>query len=186
MSTRRLRTAHNRWVTASSLRIHLAHGASGSAESMRPWTTGLADRGFEATPVQLPRSSAERAVPAFRDAAPPGPTTVIGGHSFGGRVASLLAAEDAYAGLILMSYPLHRPGHPETVDSRTAHWPRISCPVLLLSGESDPFARIALLRDAVPKLPAGELVAYPGVRHGLNPVREDALNRIAEWLGRWR
>ena len=109
---------------------------------------------------------------------------MIGGHSFGGRVASLLAAEDAYAGLVLMSYPLHRPGHPETVDARTAHWPRISCPVLLLSGESDPFARVALLRGAVPSLPSGELITYPGVRHGLNPVREEALDRIAEWLGK--
>ena len=121
---------------------------------------------------------------AFRDAAPPGPTTVIGGHSFGGRVASLFATENEYGGLVLMSYPLHRPGHPETVDARTAHWTHISCPVLLLSGESDPFARIALLRDAVPRLPNGELVTYPGVRHGLNAVREDALDRIAEWLGK--
>lgn len=151
---------------------------------MRPWTTGLAERGFDATPVQLPRSSAERAISAFRDAAPPGLETVIGGHSFGGRVASLLAAEDDYGGLVLMSYPLHRPGHPETVDARTAHWARISCPVLLLSGESDPFARTALLRDAVPRLPTGELVTYPGVRHGLNAVREDALELIAEWLGK--
>jgi uncharacterized protein len=151
---------------------------------MRPWTNALAERGFEATPVQLPRSSAERAMPAFREAAPPGPTTVIGGHSFGGRVASLLAAEDEYAGLVLMSYPLHRPGHPETVDARTEHWARIACPVLVLSGESDPFARIARLRDAVPRLPAGELVTYPGVRHGLNAVREDALDRIAAWLAK--
>lgn len=109
---------------------------------------------------------------------------MIGGHSFGGRVASLLAADDEYAGLILVSYPLHRPGHPETVDPRTAHWPRIACPVLLLSGESDPFARIALLRAAVSKLLTGELITYPAVRHGLNAVREDALDRIAEWLGK--
>ncbi|MGH2488215.1 MAG: alpha/beta hydrolase family protein [Candidatus Limnocylindria bacterium] len=169
-------------MPASSLRIHLAHGASGSAASMRPWTAGLAQRGFEAAPVQLPRSSAERATSAFRDAAPPGPRTVIGGHSFGGRVASLLAAEDGYAGLVLLSYPLHRPGHPETVEARTAHWARISCPVLLLSGESDPFARIAELRDAVPRLRSAKVVTYPGVRHGLNAVREDALDRIAAWL----
>ena len=149
---------------------------------MRPWTSGLADRGFDAAPVQLPRSSAERAISAFREAAPPSATTVIGGHSFGGRVASLLAAEDGYAGLVLLSYPLHRPGHPETVDARIAHWPHISCPVLVLSGESDPFARIGLLRDAVPKLRSGELVTYPGVRHGLNSVREDAVDRIAAWL----
>jgi hypothetical protein len=149
---------------------------------MQPWTKGLVDRGFDAAPVQLPRSSTDRAIPAFRDAAPPSATTVIGGHSFGGRVASLLASEDGYAGLVLLSYPLHRPGHPETVDARIAHWPRISCPVLVLSGESDPFARIGLLRQAVPQLRAAELVTYPGVRHGLNAVREDALDRIAAWL----
>jgi predicted alpha/beta-hydrolase family hydrolase len=149
---------------------------------MRPWTRGLAERGFDATPVQLPRTSAERAMPAYRNVAPPGARTVIGGHSFGGRVASLLAAEEGYAGLVLMSYPLHRPGHPDTADARTAHWARISCPVLVLSGESDPFARIALLRVALPKLRNGELVTYPGVRHGLDAVREDALDRIATWL----
>lgn len=149
---------------------------------MRPWIRGLAERGFDGVPVQLPRTSAERAIPAYRDAVPPGAKTVIGGHSFGGRVASLLAAEDGYAGLVLMSYPLHRPGHPETADARTAHWARISSPVLLLSGESDPFARIALLREALPRLRKGELVSYPGVRHGLDAVREDALDRIATWL----
>lgn len=178
----RPRTNHNRRVTASTLHIHLAHGASGSAASMRPWTSALAKRGFDASPVQLPRSSAERAITAYRDAAPTSPTTVIGGHSFGGRVASLLAAEEDYAGLILMSYPLHRPGHPETVDLRTAHWARIMCPVLLLSGESDPFARIGLLQEAVPKLRDAVLFTYPGVRHGLDAVREDALDRIAAWL----
>ena len=174
-------TAHNR-VMAPALRIYLAHGASGSAASMRPWTRGLAERGFDATPVQLPRTSAERALAAYRAAVPPEAKTVIGGHSFGGRVASLLAAEDGYAGLVLMSYPLHRPGHPETADARTTHWARISCPVLLLSGESDPFARIALFREALPRLRNGELITYPGVRHGLDAVREDVLDRIATWL----
>jgi len=167
----------------SSLHVYLAHGASGSAASMRPWTDGLAARGFEAAPVQLPRSLAERAVTAYRQAVAPGPTTVIGGQSFGGRVASLIAADEAPAGLVLMSYPLHRPGHPETVDARIAHWPRIDCPVLLLSGESDPFARIQLLREVVARLPHAQLVTYPRLGHGLNAVREDALDRIAAWLG---
>lgn len=166
------------------LTVCLAHGASGSAESMRPWTDGLEGRGYSAVPVQLPRGSAERALPVYREEAPPGPSTVIGGHSFGGRVASLLAAEERPAGLILLSYPLHRPGHPETTAERTAHWPRIACPVLLLSGERDPFATIALLRTAVGLLPHAELVTYPAIGHGLNPVRDDALDRIADWLAR--
>jgi pimeloyl-ACP methyl ester carboxylesterase len=53
-----------------------------------------------------------------------------------------------------------------------------------LSGESDPFARIELLTAAVPLLPNAQLVTYPGIGHGLNRVREDALDRIAAWLSR--
>jgi pimeloyl-ACP methyl ester carboxylesterase len=55
--------------------------------------------------------------------------------------------------------------------------------VLLLSGESDPFARIELLRERVGQLPDASLFTYPGVGHGLNSVRDDALERIAAWLG---
>ena len=145
--------------------------------------SGLAARGYRASTVKLPLGKAEKAVPAYRAAAPPGPGVVIGGQSYGGRVASLLAAEEPPDGLVLLCYPLHLPGRPDTAAARTAHWPRISCPVLLLSGESDPFARIAILRDAVPLLPHAELVTYPGIGHGLNRVREDALERIAAWLG---
>jgi pimeloyl-ACP methyl ester carboxylesterase len=154
----------------TGLHVHLAHGASGSAASMRPWTDGLAARGHPATPVQLPKGPAERAIPAYREAVIPGPGVVIGGQSFGGRVASLLAADEPPAGLVLLCYPLHRPGHPETV--------------LLLSGEADPFARIELLRDAVPRLPDAELVTFPGIGHGLDRVRDDALDRISAWLAR--
>jgi len=54
--------------------------------------------------------------------------------------------------------------------------------VLLLSGESDPFARIDLLRDAVTTLPDAELVTYPKVGHGLAPVLDDSLDRVAAFL----
>jgi uncharacterized protein len=165
----------------AGLEVHLAHGASGSAASMRPHVEGLRARGIEAMAVQLPRTKAERAVAAYRAAAEPSGRRIIGGHSFGGRVASLLAAEEPYAGLVLLSYPLHPPGRGERWDERTAHWPRIDCPVLLLSGDRDPFARIELLRDAVRRLPRHELVVYPGLRHGIGPRLEDALDRIAEF-----
>lgn len=105
---------------------------------------------------------------------------VIGGHSFGGRVASMLAAQESPRALVLLSYPLHRPGRPD--EQRTAHWPQIQCPVLLLSGESDPFARIDLLRAAVLVLPSAELLTYPGVGHGLQRVLDDALDRIAVFV----
>ncbi len=162
--------------------VFLAPGASGSIAGLRGHLEGLAARGVDARPVSLPRGLALRALPAYRAAVADRAAAVIGGHSFGGRVASLLAAEEPMAGLLLLSYPLHRPGRPEQWRERTAHWERIRCPVLLLSGESDPFARIGLLREAVERLANAELVTYPGVRHGLAPVLDAVLDRIAGWL----
>jgi predicted alpha/beta-hydrolase family hydrolase len=157
--------------------IYLAHGASGSAASMRPHVEGLIRRGLDARAVSLPVGRADKAVEAYLRQVDDLPAAVVGGHSFGGRVASLLAAESAPRALVLLSYPLHRPGRPD--DLRTEHWHSITCPVLLLSGESDPFARIELLRKAVDLVPQAELVTYPRVGHGLGPVLDDALDRIA-------
>lgn len=152
---------------------------------MAPYIAALARRGINAFAVGLPRGAAERAVPAYRaalrEAEVPLPEAVIGGQSFGGRVASLLAAEEQPAGLVLLGYPLHLPGRRDW-QSRTQHWPRIGCPVLLLSGEADPFARLELLRGAVGQLPRHELVTYPRVGHGLGRVRDDAMKRVAEFV----
>ena len=175
------------------LRIFLGHGASGSAASMAPWVDGLRARGFEAFALDLPRRRAEDAVSAFEAQVPDGPGVVVGGHSYGGRVASLSAAglgsapagegtHRRYAGLVCLSYPLHRPGGPETAAARTAHWPAITVPALLLSGTSDPFARIDLLEAALPALVRGQLVTYPRLGHSLKPVLEDALDRVAAFL----
>jgi uncharacterized protein len=124
-------------------------------------------------------------VPVLRSIVPNSPDVVVSGHSFGGRVASLAAAEpdSAYAALVLLSYPLPRPGVPETWAGRVAHWPAIRAPVLLLSGESDPFARIGLLREAVTTLPHAELVTWPRLGHGLRPVLDEAVERIVTFLG---
>lgn len=162
--------------------LFLAHGASGSAAGLAPQIAGLRRRGVDATAVQLPRGRAEAAMPAYLAAAPPSDAIAIGGHSFGGRIASLLAADHAYGALVLLSYPLHPPGGSERWDERTAHWPRIDCPVLLLSGDRDPFARIALLREAVRRLRSAELIVYPGLGHGIGPVLEDALDRVAAFI----
>lgn len=170
------------WVV--SLRCFLGHGASGSAASMAPFVLGLRARGIAAEPIQLPRRRAEDALPAFHAAVPSAADVVVGGHSYGGRVASLAAAEPGavYAALVLFSYPLHPPGQPERTAARIAHWPAIRCPVLLLSGASDPFARIDLLRAAVPSLANGRLVTYPRLGHTLKPVLDDALDRVAGFL----
>ncbi len=147
---------------------------------MRPWVEALAVNGVGAEALDLPRSSPDRAVGVLRDALRAQPGAAIGGHSFGGRMASMLAAERQVAALILLSYPLHRPGHPEEL--RTAHWPRIDCPVLLLSGERDPFANLELLHREVRTLRNAELVTYPKLGHGLLAVRKDASERIAAFL----
>lgn len=163
----------------------LAPGASGTVEGLRPMLSGLEARGVSASGVTLPRGTAERALPAWRRALDEhDPATVaIGGQSFGGRVASLLAADEPrLRALVLLCFPLHPPGRAEKADERAAHLERIACPVLLLSGESDPFARLPLLRAAVGRIPRAELVTYPGVGHSLRPVLDDVLDRVAGFL----
>lgn len=169
------------------LRCFLGHGASGSAASMTPYVNGLESRGIAATAIDLPNRRAEDAIAAFHAVVPREPWVVVGGQSFGGRVASLAAAEAGapYAALLCFSYPLHPPGSPEKAEARTSHWPQIRCPVLLLSGESDPFARLDLLRAAVPTLGGpSELVTYPRLGHGLMPVLDDVLDRVAAFLAK--
>jgi predicted alpha/beta-hydrolase family hydrolase len=151
---------------------------------MAPFVAGLRSRGVAATAIDLPKRKAEDAVPAFHLVVPSAADVAVGGHSYGGRVASLAAAEPGapYVGLVLFSYPLHPPGAPQRTEARVSHWPEIACPVLLLSGESDPFAQIGLLRIAVKLLPSAELVTYPRLGHTLKPVLDDALDRAARFL----
>jgi predicted alpha/beta-hydrolase family hydrolase len=165
------------------MKVWLGHGASGDAASMRPFVDGLRRRGIEAGAVDLPKRKAEDAVPAWRAAVPDGAGTVAGGHSYGGRVASLAAAAGAgYSGLVLFSYPLHPPGQPDRTDPRIAHFPEIACPVLFLSGEADPFAKVALLRGAVTRIPRATLVTYPRLGHTLKPVLDDVLDRVEAFV----
>jgi pimeloyl-ACP methyl ester carboxylesterase len=164
-------------------RILIAPGASGNPKQLVPHAAGLRTRGYEVEIVSLPKGTVERAMPVFRDAIGPEPAKVVtGGQSFGGRVATLLAADDPPAALVLFAYPLHAPGRHDAWRERSAHWPRIACPMLLLSGESDPFARIDLLRAAVRQLPAGKLVTFPGLGHGVEPVLDQALDEVDAFL----
>ncbi|HYK94260.1 MAG TPA: alpha/beta family hydrolase [Candidatus Dormibacteraeota bacterium] len=167
----------------SPLHIYLGHGASGNAASMAPFVDGLRKRGLLADAVDLPVRRAEEAVPVWRAKVPDGSGTVAGGQSYGGRVSTLAAAEGAgYAGLVLFCFPLHPPGGVDRAAARAAHFPDIECPVLLLSGEADPFARIDLLRAAVKRLPRAELVTYPRLGHTMKPVLPDVLDRVAVFV----
>lgn len=148
---------------------------------MLPYIDRLRELGVSASALRLPRGAPERAMQSLREQVGEDlPTAVIGGHSYGGRVASMVAAETSPAGLVLLSYPLHRPGHPE--DLRDGHWSRIACPVLVLSGDRDQFARLDLLERSVGQLRDAELHIYPGLRHGLLPVAADVAERIATFV----
>jgi predicted alpha/beta-hydrolase family hydrolase len=172
-----------------AVRFYVAHGASGSSASMRGHVEGLRMRGIDAVAIDLPVKKAEDVVGTYRTIVPDratarGPVITVGGQSYGGRVSTLAAAEDGtdYAGIVCFSYPLHPPGRPDQAQARTSHWPAIRCPVLLLSGEADPFAKIDLLRASVGKLQNAELVTYPRLGHTLKPVLEDVLDRTAAFL----
>jgi predicted alpha/beta-hydrolase family hydrolase len=144
---------------------------------MRPYVQRLRRRGIDAHALSLPRGRAERALAALREQVGAElESAVIGGHSFGGRVASMVAAETTPAGLVLLSYPLHRPGRPDEL--RVEHWAAIGCPVLVLSGDRDQFARADLLEREVSRLAHAELHLYPGLRHGLREVADDVVERI--------
>lgn len=64
---------------------------------------------------------------------------VAAGKSYGGRMASMAAAEVVIepAGLVYLGYPLHPPGHPDR--PRVEHLPAIAQPQLFVEGTNDPF-----------------------------------------------
>ncbi len=76
----------------------------------------------------------------------------LGGHSFGGRMATHAAAGGLVGvrGLVLCSFPLHPPGKPDT--ARAAHLPEIAEPMLFLSGTRDALAERDLLQEVVGQL----------------------------------
>jgi predicted alpha/beta-hydrolase family hydrolase len=147
---------------------------------MKPYVVGFTRRGINAVAVDLPKGKAEKAVPVFIKTSGRGHEVIGGGQSFGGRVASMAAIEADFGGLVLFSYPLHRPGH--TDELRTEHLPSIRCPTLFLSGDRDPFARIDLLREAVKLVPNARLQIFQGQGHGLLAVLDQALDVAAEFI----
>lgn len=106
----------------------------------------------------------------------------LGGHSYGGRQATMLAAEDngAAGGLVLLSYPLHPPQAPGK--TRTEHFPQLRTPALFLHGTNDPFGTPQEMQKAVELIPAAtRLVFVEGAGHSLVPGKA---SRAAELVAR--
>ena len=98
----------------------------------------------------------------------------LGGHSYGGRQASMLAAEqpDLVEGLLLLSYPLHPPRKP--AELRTAHFPQLKTPTLFVHGGRDPFGSHEEMRSALELLVGKHmLMEVEGAGHELLGKKKD-------------
>ena len=107
----------------------------------------------------------------------------LGGQSYGGRQATLLAAEepDLVSALLLFSYPLHPPGKPDRL--RTEHFPRLHVPALFVQGTVDPFGSIAELRAVLPLIPAvTRLLPIEGAGHDLRRGRFDVTTVVTRFF----
>ncbi|HEX4310078.1 MAG TPA: alpha/beta fold hydrolase [Acidobacteriaceae bacterium] len=107
----------------------------------------------------------------------------LGGHSYGGRMASMAAAREPelVGALLLLSYPLHPPKAPQTL--RTQHFPALRTPALFVSGGRDGFGTIAELETAMKLIPARtELMTIESAGHELmtRRNREELPGRVVE------
>lgn len=92
----------------------------------------------------------------------------LGGQSYGGRQATMLAAEEpgVVDGLIICSYPLHPPGKSEQM--RTAHLPNLGTATLFVHGSQDLFATYHEMQQALKLIPAAtSFVEIEGAGHDL-------------------
>jgi hypothetical protein len=107
----------------------------------------------------------------------------LGGHSYGGRQATMLAASQPglVKGLLLLSYPLHPPDRPEQL--RTQHFPDLQTPALFVQGMKDGFGSLAEMEAALKVIPARtELLPIPGAGHELIPKknRDEFVSKVVQ------
>jgi predicted alpha/beta-hydrolase family hydrolase len=112
------------------------------------------------------REGLKQAVTALRKLIPG--RAFLGGHSYGGRQATILCAEqpESVSGLLLLSYPLHPPRKPAQL--RTQHFPKLQTPCLFVQGTRDPFGSMDEMEPALKLIPARhQLMAIEGAGHDL-------------------
>jgi len=127
------------------------------------------------------REGLRRAVDVLRSRTPG--RIFLGGHSYGGRQGSMLAAEQAQliSGLLLLSYPLHPPRKP--AELRTAHFPQLKTPSLFVHGGRDPFGSHDEMKTALALIPAQTmLLEIEGAGHDLlgKKTEENLPSRIVQ------
>jgi uncharacterized protein len=173
-------------VTPSGDGLILTHGAGANCESplLFALASAFCDAGFTVLRCDLPfrqsrphgpppRGSAERDQQGLRAAVASlrretSGRIFLGGHSYGGRQASMLAAVEPglVDRLLLLSYPLHPPKRP--LELRTAHFPLLQTPALFVHGTKDGFGSIDEMTAALKLIPAPtQLLPVPGAGHEL-------------------
>ncbi len=179
----------------------LTHGAGGNANAplLIAAANAFCGQGFHVLRCDLPfrqrrptgppspaaavadRDGLRNAVAAMRGIA--SGKVFLGGQSYGGRQATMLAAEEPHLvdGLLLFSYPLHPPGKPTQL--RTEHFPRIRVPPVFVHGTADPFGSIREIEEAILAIsaPVSKLIPIEGAGHDLKRGRFD-LSAVVEAL----
>jgi len=170
--------------------IVLTHGAGANCQSrlLTAMASAFAETGFTVLRCDLPfrqqrphgppspggaandRAGLWRAVQAVKRL---GSNRVfLGGHSYGGRQATMLAADldhdekEIIAGLLLLSYPLHPPR--KAAQLRTGHFPKLTTPALFVHGSRDPFGSMDEMKSGLSLIPAKTmLLEVSGAGHEL-------------------
>jgi predicted alpha/beta-hydrolase family hydrolase len=163
----------------------LTHGAGGNANAplLVAMASTFSEAGYFVLRCELPfrqdrpfglprpadaardREGLNNAVSALRKCAG---HIFLGGHSYGGRQATMLCAErpGSADGLLLLSYPLHPPRKPEQL--RIQHLPALRTPALFVHGTRDPFGSIGEIDQALALIPAKTmLLTIEGAGHDL-------------------
>ncbi len=179
--------------------LAITHGAGSNAESplLKAAAEEFCAAGFHVLRFDLPyrqekphgppfpanaardREGIRRAAQAMREITPG--LALLGGHSYGGRQSSMLAAESPGIAdmLLLLSYPLHPPRKPDEL--RTAHFPNLRIPALFVHGSRDPFGSLEEMRTALSAIPAHhELVEIEKAGHELGVPSAPVILREAQ------
>lgn len=189
----------HRPTTSNGNGLVLTHGAGANCQTLL--LTGLAEafcaEGLTVLRCDLPfrqlrphgppaRGSAERDQKGLQAAVDSMRALVkgnvfLGGHSYGGRQASLLSADGPglVERLLLLSFPLHPPKRPEVL--RSAHFPSLQTPAFFVHGARDGFGSPEEMDAALKLIPVPtKLTLVAGAGHELmtNRNREVLIGQI--------
>ncbi len=167
----------------------LGHGAGGgvTAVDLRLASEEALRLGLEVALVEQPYRVAGRKAPA-----PPAQVDaawcsvaehlhevdrplIVGGRSFGARVACRTSGDVGASGVLCLAFPVHPPGRPEK--SRLEELTTVTAPTLIVQGERDPFG----VPDPA-ALPSGHTLAMVDSDHSLKKDAPAIRAAVSDWL----